>query len=238
MGCDQTIGENQVRLYVRDTGTGMDPKLLSQIFVPFFTTKKSGHGTGLGLSVVSGIIHDLQGHILVESSPGKGTITSVFLPESKSSHSVNEVRTEFSEEEYFGDTPKVLLIDDDAMLLKVMGNLFMAGGYEVEVFLSCDEGWRRFQENPNGFDLVFTDFEMEGMRGVELCQKIRGLGSRVPCIIYSGCLDAMAVEKINELEGVITLNKPTKVGDILTLCRRVLLESQTRSELVEPGALH
>ncbi|MEI6127619.1 MAG: PAS domain S-box protein, partial [Pseudomonadota bacterium] len=154
-----------VFLKVSDTGTGIDPAIISRIFDPFFTTKDVGRGTGLGLSVVHGIIKDHRGDIAVTSEQGKGTTFLILLPEV--SAPAESIRAKDNMEPLSG-TEHILFVDDEDALTGLAKELLEPLGYRVTAAQSGQEAWELFQKTPEQFDLVITDLTMPHMTGYEL----------------------------------------------------------------------
>ena len=184
-----------VLLVVRDTGCGMSKELQERIFEPYFTTKKQGDGTGLGLSVVHGIVRSYQGHITVYSEPGQGSAFHVYLPQV-------EVQSGGAVEEA-GAIPRgsgtVLAVDDELVVSQLQEQVLHRLGYEV---VSCSSGMQAletFQRDRARIDLVLTDMTMPGMNGAELARRIKQLSPATPVIICTGFSDIMNEEKAKQL---------------------------------------
>jgi len=152
-------------LTVADTGIGMHKDLKEKIFDPFFTTKKKGKGTGMGLSVVHGIVKNIGGSISAYSEPGKGTEFHVYFPLEKSSFKKQKKQ---AQEVIQGGTEQILLVDDDDALLTMEKEMLERLGYQVTSRISSIEALEAFRVNPNKYDLVITDFAMPGMAGDKL----------------------------------------------------------------------
>jgi CheY-like chemotaxis protein len=171
------------RLVVRDTGVGITPEIMSKIFDPYFTTKQQGEGTGLGLSVVRGIVTHSHGHITVESEPGKGSTFTVYLP-LVSGAAMSSVGADA--EDAARGSERILLVDDEEPLAMMGEVLLRELGYEVTSRTSSGEALALFKNSPSRFDLVITDQTMPEMTGVELAKEIRGIRSDIPVILCTG----------------------------------------------------
>jgi CheY-like chemotaxis protein len=171
-----------MKVVVRDTGTGISPGIIDKIFDPFFTTKKLGEGTGLGLSVVHGIVRQSNGHITAESEPGLGSTFSVYFPK------VTEVRTA----DAVGDDvlprgdERILFIDDEEALVEMGEDILAELGYEVTSRTSSREALSLIKEDPRRFDLVITDQTMPDITGIELAREILALRADMPIIMCTG----------------------------------------------------
>ncbi|MDX2111450.1 MAG: PAS domain S-box protein [Verrucomicrobiota bacterium] len=197
-----------LKLAVRDEGTGMSPELLKRIFDPFFTTKSVGEGTGLGLSVVMGIILSHSGQILVDSTEGGGSVFQVFLP-----------ITTLTEKPDHGDqlTPEggsesILLIEDEEPILQAQSSLLTRLGYKVTPCISAIQAINEFERNPERFHLIITDQTMPGMTGIELVAKIRNKRDDIPIIVTSGYSQALTPEVKNQLNIYAFVDKPFNAG--------------------------
>jgi len=171
-----------VCLSVSDTGHGMTPEVLEKIFDPYFTTKEKGEGTGLGLAVVHGIVHDMNGEIVVDSTPGEGTTVRVYLPgieaESKS-EALDAVPVT-------GGKERILLVDDEITIVKINIERLAQLGYQVTACTSSLDALNRFKAGSQGFDLVITDLTMPGMTGLALAKEIHEIRSDIPVILCTG----------------------------------------------------
>jgi CheY-like chemotaxis protein len=173
---------NYVCLEVSDTGVGIPPEIVSRIFEPFFTTKPQGEGTGLGLSVAHGIVTSHHGAIAVESQVGKGTVFRVFLPKA---NQPAEAQAQEDQKPVKGHG-RVLLVDDEDALVKMMQPRLRALGYRVTTRLDSMDAWRTFQAAPQSFDVIITDLNMPQMSGVGFLQHARKVRSDIPVILFSG----------------------------------------------------
>ena len=172
-----------VRLVVSDTGSGIPPQVIERIFDPFFTTKGVGEGTGLGLSLVHGIVSDLGGGIDVRSKVGEGTRFEIWLPATGEAH---EPAVEVQRELPQGSGETVMIVDDEAALVALTEETLAQLGYEPVGFKSSAAALRAFQTQPQRFDAVLTDEAMPGITGTELAREVRRLRPDIPIILMSG----------------------------------------------------
>jgi PAS domain S-box-containing protein len=182
------IGENPdknnfVKLYIKDTGIGIEKENLEKIFQPFFTTREKSGGSGIGLSIVYGIVKKMGGYINVESEAGKGTVFEVYLPEALVFSELEEKLTE--KKSIFGHG-KVLFVDDDENIAKISAKMISNLGYEIKAFTDSEKALHAFLENPGDFDVVITDMTMPKMRGDELAKKIVEVRPDIPVILSTG----------------------------------------------------
>ncbi|HAM73466.1 MAG TPA: hypothetical protein DCM86_17670 [Verrucomicrobiales bacterium] len=205
-----------VRISVADNGCGIDPKVLPWIFDPFFTTKGAGEGTGLGLSVVHGIVRQAQGAISVESLPGQGASFHVYFPalSLKPAHPVLEP----SPAPRPGSGERILFLDDEETLCAVGKRILERMGYAVTLSTSADEAIRLMSEEPASFDLMVTDLTMPGMSGIGVIRKVRSIRPDLPVVLTTGRADPSVEEEARALGQVYLLLKPS---DVESLCGAV-----------------
>jgi nitrogen-specific signal transduction histidine kinase/CheY-like chemotaxis protein len=172
-----------VRLIVSDTGNGIPPAIMERIFDPFFTTKGVGQGTGLGLSLVHGIVNDLGGAIDVASTTGEGTRFDVWLPVAAE---MPVPTREPSQTLPVGRGQTVMIVDDERALVALAEESIAQLGYEPVGFDSSVAALRAYREAPDRFDAVVTDESMPELSGTELAHEIRRLRPTVPIILMSG----------------------------------------------------
>ncbi len=176
-------GGSYLKLTVKDSGHGMAPDVQARIFDPFFTTRKKNGGTGLGLSVVYGIIKRNGGAISVDSTPGDGTAFHVFLPRIDP---VDAIADAPPSEKVNGGTERILLVDDDPELRYAAVKMLKALGYAVQTATTGIEALAVFRWNPGQFDLIITDQTMPQMKGTELAARILNTWPGTPIILCSG----------------------------------------------------
>ena len=212
-----------LRLTVSDTGGGIDKEIIDRIFDPFFTTKKPGEGTGLGLSVVYGIVKNYGGAITAQSEVGKGTEFNVYLPLLIEVEDRQEVKVEAP---IPGGKERILFVDDEAALVQLATSTLSALGYEVTGRTSSLEALELFQARPDNFDLVITDMTMPNMMGSELAQQLMRLRPDIPVILCTGFSEAMTQEKARAIGVREFIMKPIVQRQIAEAVRRVLDEKE------------
>ena len=170
-----------VKIQIKDNGSGMDKDTLNQIFDPFFTTKEVGEGTGLGLSVVHGIVKSHSGSIIVNSKVGMGTTMDVYLP------IVEEVIEDIQQEKTILDGPcNILVIDDNISVLKMIKKGLISFGYNVITEKDGYEAMRIFDNNLTAFNLVLLDYTMPNISGLEIAKYIKMKNPKIKIILVSG----------------------------------------------------
>ncbi|MGM0416459.1 MAG: ATP-binding response regulator [Thermodesulfobacteriota bacterium] len=168
---------------VTDSGCGLSPEIEDKIFDPFFTTKEVGKGSGMGLATVRGIVDSHHGFITVNSSMGEGSVIKLYFPEGKGKH--NTAREENSEEIPRG-RGRVLLIDDEEMVLATNHRILEELGYSVTSQISSTNALQLIQQDPQRYDLIITDQTMPELTGMELSERVRKTCPDVPIILCTG----------------------------------------------------
>jgi PAS domain S-box-containing protein len=194
-----------VRLSVTDSGRGMSQGVLERVFEPFFTTKGPGEGTGLGLSVVHGIVRDHGGTVTVESAPGKGTSFFVLLPAVEPQMGVPAVAPD---EAPHGRGERILFVDDEPALCESAGLILTRLGYRPSIWTSPVKALEAFQAAPFDYDLLLTDLSMPAMTGTELARRAVAIRPNLPIILASGYAAAMNEDAQGELGIGQVLHKP------------------------------
>lgn len=196
-----------VRLAVTDTGPGMPEGVMDRLFEPFFTTKAPGVGTGLGLSVVHGVVQNHEGAIVVESRPGSGTTFEVYLPAVGAPSGAGELPVSDKVA-----TPaagrRILFVDDEASIARLAQVMLKSLGHTASTFGKPADGLAALAADPRAFDLVITDLTMPGMTGVEFARGIRQVRADIPIILSSGYADEVPEETLKALGIVEVLPKP------------------------------
>jgi signal transduction histidine kinase/CheY-like chemotaxis protein len=212
-----------VRLVVSDTGSGIAPAVLERIFDPFFTTKAVGEGTGLGLSLVHGIVADLGGAIDLSSKPGEGTRFEIWLPIAGETESPPAAAAQTLP---LGNGETVMIVDDERALLALAEETIAQLGYEPVGFDSSVAALAAFRDEPQRYDALLTDESMPDLTGTALAHEIRQIRAAIPIILVSGYGGAQLTNRAAEIRINDVLRKP--------LHRRDLAESLARAF----GSLH
>jgi CheY-like chemotaxis protein len=214
-----------LKLIVQDTGCGMESSTIEHIFEPFFTTKKEGEGTGLGLSVVYGIIKDHGGSIQVSSEPHRGTTFTVLLP-------LIEGETG-QREEAAAPIPRgrgrILLVDDEEALAQMNREMLTSLGYEVTLRYSSLDALAAFRKNPYKFDLVFTDMTMPNMSGAMLAREMLKIRHDIPIVLVTGFSERINEEDAKGIGIREFLMKPVSLVNLSQTLKKIL-DQDTNTE--------
>jgi PAS domain S-box-containing protein len=214
--CEVEAGD-YLCLSVKDSGAGMTEEIMEHIFEPFFTTKELGKGTGMGLSVIHGIIRNHKGFITVESEPGKGSLFSVYLP---------LMHVEPAEKEHAPYPARgnrtILLIDDEEMILKSVQRMLKGFGYDVITVNGGVEAIEVFSRIPECIDLVMTDMTMPGMNGVDLAGRLIKIRPDIPIILCTGFNDAVNLQSAKRVGIKFVLEKPADIDEVKTAIGQAL----------------
>lgn len=207
-----------IKLTVRDTGTGMTDDVRRRIFEPFFTTKQAGEGTGMGLSVVYGIVNSHDGAITIESKPSKGSTFNIFLP------FAGEQRHKEAQEK--GDIPagteRILVVDDEPSVVEMTREVLKRLGYSVSEATSGNEALELFLRDPRRFDAVITDHVMPEMSGVDLAKNILRIRKDIPIVLFTGYSETVSPEKAKEAGIREFIMKPIAKREMAQTLRRAL----------------
>jgi signal transduction histidine kinase/ActR/RegA family two-component response regulator len=213
-----------VMLTVEDNGHGIDPSIRDRIFDPYFTTKAAGKGTGMGLSVVHGIVKSHGGTIALISTPGQGATFKVLFPRLD-----RETISPATEEQ---PLPKgeghILFVDDEAFLVDLAQQMLERLGYEVTACCDPVGALTVFRENPKAFDLVITDLAMPKMSGEQLVRELLALRPEIPIILCTGFGPYMTREKMLQIGVKEFLKKPLVIRDLAEAIARVLKSEEGR----------
>lgn len=206
-------------LEVTDNGCGMDERTLSKAFEPFFTTKAVGEGTGMGLSVVLGVVQSHGGDLQVESSPGKGSTFRIFLPAAEMSDSGDE---EGDNSGPMRGSERILFVDDEPMLVRMAEDLLGKLGYDVIVLPNSPDAFNFMKEKHAEIDLLITDHTMPMMTGMELAKAVLTMRKDLPIILCTGYSSEVSQERAMGIGIRRVVMKPNGAKEISKVIREVL----------------
>ena len=210
-----------VRLRFSDTGHGMDEATCKRIFEPFFTTKAPGEGTGLGLSVVHGIIKSHDGAITVQSTPGQGTTFTILLPAAPKPLVARDVTPGIIPT---GNGQRILFVDDEPDLCEAASRMIDRLGYVPVTFNSSEAAWKAIQIQPDNYDLMVSDLTMPVLTGPDLARNVLGLRPKFPIILTSGYAGGMSDTILRELGVRELVPKPLDFHSLAHAINRALHE--------------
>jgi len=213
-----------VRLSVSDTGHGMDKRTQERIFEPFFTKKEVGSGSGLGLSVVHGIVTNYQGTIEVESSQGKGATFKIYLPQ----HSEDYVHEKNPSRKVTKGAGCILFVDDEKEITFMGKRMLESLGYTVDIKSDSLEALEEFKENPQKYDLLVTDQAMPKMTGTELIRNLKVIRPDLKSIIITGYQDSIPENTMEQYGIFEIISKPLILSEFSILIRKVLNQNDIK----------
>jgi PAS domain S-box-containing protein len=207
-----------LKLSVSDTGHGMTAEQMQRIFDPYYTTKDAGEGTGLGLAVVQGIVRAHGGAVKVKSSPAKGSVFDVYLPEMQ-----KEIITQKEPlQPYLTGHETILFVDDEQALVTMSKQMLELLGYKAVTRSSSLEAYDLFRHDPAGFDLVITDMTMPNMTGETLARKILAIRPDIPVILCTGYSEQITEQRAKDMGIQAFVMKPLIMRDLAGTIREVL----------------
>ncbi|TAL61069.1 MAG: response regulator, partial [Bacteroidetes bacterium] len=207
-----------IRLTISDTGHGMDIKTKERIFEPFFTRKEVGSGSGLGLSVVHGIINNYGGAIVVDSSPGKGTTFSIYLPK----HGTDLLGSRKSNKKPEKGNEHILFVDDEPEITFMGKKMLETLGYKVSIKSDSLSALEEFKKDPNKYSLLVTDQSMPNITGTELATLMKEIRPGFKVIIITGFADNLSEKELTKSGISEVILKPMRLDDFSKVIRRVL----------------
>ncbi|HEV7799859.1 MAG TPA: ATP-binding protein, partial [Burkholderiales bacterium] len=207
--CRQVASGEFVELRVEDDGPGIPPEIMDRIFDPFFTTKDPGKGSGMGLASVHGIVHELGGHIVVESAPGSGTCIRVLFPSLDAHTGECDAQAGICISSPLCRLQgRVLVVDDEQAVGAFMRDLLESWGLAVTIVPAAADALAAFRSGVAPFDLVITDQKMPGMTGIQLALALQATHPELPVILYTGFNEGLAHSEIDAARLRAVMTKP------------------------------
>jgi len=213
------IPGSYICLIVSDTGIGMDHDLKQKIFDPFYTTKEQGKGSGMGLSVVHGIVKGIGGTIIVDSEPGKGSKFKVYFPKEEGAFEELGVQAKV---DFQKGSERILLVDDEESVIIIVREILQRLGYQVTTYNDSNNALAFFRKEPERFDMVITDMEMPGLTGDKLSAELVQIRPGIPILLCTGFSEAISEQKATTLGIKGFLMKPIVIKDLSEKIREVL----------------
>ncbi|MCF6179280.1 MAG: response regulator [Geopsychrobacter sp.] len=210
-----------LQLILSDTGHGIAPENLDRIFEPYFTTKQRGEGTGMGLSVVHGIVLKYGGQITASSRLDQGASFRILLPV------ISGLQQDLpADDEFKSGTERLLLVDDDQLGADMLESLLSDMGYQVITERDGYAAWNRFEQQPDDFDLLITDMTMPGMTGAELAERVLRVKPQLPIILCTGFSDRINRQQAYQAGIKAFATKPLSLAELTKLIRQLLDEEE------------
>jgi len=214
-----------IKIKVTDTGIGISQKHIHNIFEPYFTTKTVGKGTGMGLAVIHGIVENYGGQIAVDSTIGKGSCFTIYLPITKK----RNIHTHFEEDSLPLGNENILFVDDEAPIAKMGRKALERLGYAVTARTSSVEALELFKSKPQTFDLVISDMTMPNLTGDKLAIELMKVRADIPVILCTGYSNKISEETVSEIGIKAFIYKPVVKSDLAKTVREVLDETKRSS---------
>lgn len=221
--CYEPIEGDYCVIYVSDNGSGIEPEAMGHLFEPFFTTKGRTKGTGMGLSVVHGIMHAHGGHILVDSKPGVGTTFRLLFPYHRARTANRDISVEKSEPRISGpDDGRILVVDDEPFIVDLLVETLSNAGYQVTGDISSVHALHALNNREWDYDLLITDQTMPGVTGLELAKEALAQHPNLKIIMCSGYSDVVDEALIRTYGIAAFMNKPVSKKNLLAEVARQL----------------
>jgi CheY-like chemotaxis protein len=222
-------GRGCVELSVRDTGAGIAATVLERMFEPFFSTKEVGKGSGMGLATVHGIVHEHGGHVLVDTKLSRGTTFSVLFPLSESGLAAaaaeSPVRSAARPANLLAG--RVLIVEDEELVGEFMADLLESWGLKAIVAPNPEAARELLAADPQGFDLVVTDFTMPKGTGLDLARHLQAVRPELPVVLYTGYSEAVNEEDAKRCGVRVLVRKPLEPAMFLSVIRAHLPAQRT-----------
>lgn len=222
--CQHQFEGDFVKIKISDSGSGIDKEVAKNIFNPFFTTKEVGKGTGMGLSVVHGLVHKIGGHILLETTPGDGTTICIMLPASLNKNDEDNTTPLIASNSNEITGSRIMVVDDEESIAELMSEFLTMNGAQVNIFNSPIDAWEYFEQNHQEIDIVITDETMPDLTGMHLAKRMLELKPSASVILCTGYSE-LATSEAAEQEGLAGfLYKPVVLDELLQKIKKTLSE--------------
>lgn len=215
------LSQDYLHFSVQDTGIGIPEELFERIFDPYFSTKAPGEGSGLGLSIVHGIVSSYHGFLTVDSTPGHGSTFNMYLPVVEYYEEVKETPVTGSFDFY---PANILFVDDEPALADLFGEALREAGYVTDAFSDSHNALVQFSNNPDFYDLIIADVNMPGLDGIKLAHLVRAQ-KQIPIILYTGFSDQRIHAEVERIGINRLLNKPLLPDELIHVVRQIIAEN-------------
>jgi two-component system cell cycle sensor histidine kinase/response regulator CckA len=210
---------------VSDDGCGMNSDELDRVLEPFYTTKEPGDGSGLGLTVVQGIVKGVRGAMCFTSSVGEGTKVELYFPAVTPSELPAEESHSSGDDAITGAGQRILFLDDEEFVAKSVSKRMHQLNYSLDVYTDSTAALEAFKTNPGNYDLVMTDLTMPGIDGINVAKQVRGISPGFPVILLTGYGDPSIHQLANEAGVSIILKKPVNSSSMSWAVREALVSA-------------
>ncbi len=224
-GCHDALAGEFVEMSVQDSGHGMTPETVERIFEPFFSTKETGKGTGMGLAIVHGVVHEHGGHVVVETAPGRGARFRVLWPvaaEDAAAQAVGQAPAPAARPERALLDGSVLVVDDEEVVGRFMRELLETRGVRAEYLSRPEAALERLRAAPGSVDAVITDFAMPKMTGLQLARALHDVRADLPVLLYSGYGESVSSDELRVAGVCALLRKPVEPAVLESALAKVL----------------
>lgn len=208
--CFEKFNGDFIAIRVKDTGSGIEPRIQQRIFDPFFSTKDVGKGTGMGLSSVHGIVHNHDGHILLDSAVGEGTTFTFLFPNNKATQAQASLDSE-SHPSKAKKSISVVIVDDEKAIAHLLGELIETWGHTTTIFTESKKCVEYVLDKSNAIDVLITDQTMPGLTGLDIVRSLRQARPLLPIILCTGYSEQVTPSAIKESAILEVLHKPIDV---------------------------
>ena len=216
--CFKNIDDEFVQIAVSDNGSGMPEELMNRIFEPFYTTKEVGKGTGMGLSMVHGLMHKYGGHLLLNSKEGSGSTFKLLFQEAQiNKYETESVNNQSNIESENSSKGNILVVDDEAAIADFLKTYLELQGFNVDVVHDSQEALEHFNQHKENINLVITDFTMPGLNGMQLAEKMLLDVPDLSILLCSGYSEHFDEAKAKEMNIKHYLTKPIDTKQLLSV---------------------
>lgn len=222
--CHKNFSGSYVAIMIEDTGVGIDEISIGRLFEPFYSTKDVGKGSGMGLSMAHGIIHQHCGHIMLTSEAGKGTIIKILLPKNSATQGTLP-DTEFKDnfKTVANKSNKhILIVDDEVSITTYLTELLHLHGYKVTALNNSQDALNFFEENSNNIDLVITDQTMPNLTGLDIATQMLSISKKMPIILCTGYSENVEEQKAENKNIRAYMNKPIHSDELINTISSLL----------------
>lgn len=220
---DKVALRSYIKLELEDTGVGIAPEILDDIFEPYFTTKERTEGTGFGLALVDRIVQNHNGNIEVRSTPGVGTTFQLFFPyaEEKKQDTLGKIEGDEAAGTVRVDRGRILLVDDETLQINWCEDFLLHYGFTVNSFSSSVLALDSFVQDPEAYDIIITDQTMPNLTGTQMIRKVRGIRADIPVVLCTGLPNVLSAKELRQLNIENVLQKPIQLKELIAVVEKL-----------------